>query len=96
MTKENLVTGAIARRELGKPGPPIGATRYSAILNRMGKSGARFVLVSEIRAWMIANPNFKEREVYPRRSPARIAAGPPVASARMNGGSLLRHDQRTA
>jgi hypothetical protein len=62
---ENMVMGPIARAELGKPGPPIGSSRYSAIKKAMGLTG-RYVLVSEMRRWLREHPHFTEREVYPR------------------------------
>lgn len=72
MASENAVTGPVARAELGKPGPPISASRYSAIKREMGISGQRYVYVSLIRKFirklLAENPNWSELDVYPRRS----------------------------
>lgn len=65
LREENLVMGPIARVELGKPGPAISNSRYSAIKHAMGLTG-RYVLVSKIRAWLRENPNFSEMQIYPR------------------------------
>jgi hypothetical protein len=65
LNEENLVMGPVARAELGKPGKPISNSRFSAIKRAMGLTG-RYVLVSEMRAWLRENQNFSEREIYPR------------------------------
>ncbi len=62
-SEENLVSGATARAELGRPGPPLGSTYFSAIKHEMGIKSRR-VRVSEIRAWLRAHPNFKVGDVY--------------------------------
>jgi hypothetical protein len=68
--EENPVDGRVARAELGKPGPPIGRTRFSAIkraMMREGKQLGRYVMVSEMRQWLKQHPNFSEAEVYHRK-----------------------------
>ncbi len=71
MKTENPVKGTIARAELGKPGPPIGSTRYAALkrfateLGVEGVSGT-YVLVSKLRKVLIENPNFSELQIYKR------------------------------
>lgn len=83
---ENPVMGPIARVELGKPGPSIGKTRYSAIKRAMGLTG-RYVFISQIQRWLKDHPNFSEREVYPRvrKSRRSIRSDPRALTARKNG-----------
>ncbi len=63
--KENLVTTETARAELGRPGPPLGKTFFSAVKRAMGIK-ARRVSVSQVREWMHKHPDFKLTDVYPR------------------------------
>jgi hypothetical protein len=62
---ENPVSGHVARSELGKPGPAIGRTLYSAIKKAMGLKG-RYVYVSQIKQWRAKHPEFREAQVYHR------------------------------
>jgi hypothetical protein len=60
---DNLIRCDVARVELGKPGPPIGKTRMSAIKRRMGIKGW-YISLAAVRQFLADNPNFSEREVY--------------------------------
>lgn len=75
---ENPVKGPIARAELGKPGPPIGESRYNALkraatnIGIKGVSG-RYVFVSKLREYLAEHPDFSERQVYKRGKVERFA-----------------------
>jgi len=62
-SNENMVSSAVARAELGKPGPPIGKVRFAALKRAMGLTG-HYVLTSEMRKWIRAHPGFRVRDVY--------------------------------
>lgn len=77
--EENPVRGPLARVELGKPGPAMGVTRYTLMLRAMGKQGARFVLVSECRKWLQANP---DPRAWPMGAPSNTRKRLSAASGR--------------
>lgn len=47
--EKNLVPGAIARKQLRAPGPPMSHSQYGMLLEAANKKGARLVRVSELR-----------------------------------------------
>lgn len=63
---ENPVNGTLARQLLGLPGPPLSETRFSAIKKAMRIRYQRYVLVSEMRTWIAAHPEFRVADSYPR------------------------------
>lgn len=63
---ENPVINEVARVELGRPGPPLSPTFYSALKKKMGLSRKRFVFLSVLQKWRVENPEFKESDVYHR------------------------------
>lgn len=81
----------MARKALGKPGPPIGKTRYSAIRRAMGLTG-RYVFVSAIQEWLKDHPNFSAVDVYPSQSHRNIPSNPPGANARKRRVPRRTHD----
>lgn len=75
---ENPVNGIVARVQLGKPGPPIGETRYSALKRAATAAGiegvsGRYVMVSHLQRFQRDHPNFSEREIYQRGLVERFA-----------------------
>lgn len=66
-SEENPVNGTEARRQLGAPGKPWGSARMAAIKKAMGLTG-RYMFLSQVRAWLRDHPDFKERDIYPRKA----------------------------
>lgn len=91
MATENLVNGKTARKLLGEPGPPIGTSRFSALKRVTGQGGQRYVMVSVIRKYLLAHPDFTERDVYVRQSRPNTPSSHPGASGRKNDARLLTH-----
>jgi len=58
---EQAVRTAAATLALG-----IGHSRMSAIKRAMGLSGRKYVLLSDVKKWMRANPLFREQDIYHR------------------------------
>lgn len=92
MAENHIVKGTIARKELGKPGPAIGRTRFAALKRKLGFKG-HYVNVFQMRQYLAENPNFSELEVYPRTRKSRpsIPSGPRVSNGHTNGERLLTH-----
>ena len=67
MGDENPVNAETARRMLGQPGRPWGSARMSAIKSAMGLKNVRYFYLSQVRKWLREHPEFRERDVYPRR-----------------------------
>ncbi|MEI6193813.1 MAG: hypothetical protein WCS42_05730 [Verrucomicrobiota bacterium] len=61
MEIEIPIKTTLARQQLG-----IGPSRFSAIKRAMGLSGRKYVLLSDVKKWMRANPLFREQDVYHR------------------------------
>jgi hypothetical protein len=71
---ENPVNGITACVELGKPGKPWGRTRMSAIKKAMGITNQRYFFLSDVRKWLRAHPEFRNRTSYPVRSNKQLKA----------------------
>ena len=63
MDIEIPIKAKAARLQLG-----IGSSRFSAIKRAMGLGGRKYVLLSDVKKWMRANPLFQEKEIYHRPS----------------------------